>query len=392
MGTTVSTAITPFTIDIPQHQLDDLRDRLERPRFAQDLPGVGWDYGTPPAYLKELVSCWKDEYDWRVWEAKLNDYPHFTTEIDGQTIHFLHIESKEPSATPLVLLHGSPGSFLEFLEVIGPLTDPVAHGGRAEDAFHLVIPSLPGFGFSGPTRGTGWTTRRMSLAIAELMGRLGYERYGAQGGDLGAFVGPDLGKVDAEHLIGIHVNAATYGFIPWGDPDEDELATLTAVERERVQRLQQWNAEGSGYFHMLSTRPHTLAAALADSPVGQLAWIVDLFKQWTLPVEVSDEIPIDRELLLTNVMLYWLTDTAASSGRAYYENMHAGDDWDPPSAVPTGVAVFARDIAIRRYAEQANAIVHWSDFDRGGHFAALEAPDLLVQDIRDFFGNLRSRP
>lgn len=383
---TLDSRITPLTVDIPQAELDDLQNRLARARFAQDLPGVGWSYGTPTASLRELVTYWKDGYDWRAWEAKFNGYPQFMTEIDGQTMHFLHIESAEPNASPLVLLHGWPGSIVEFLQVIEPLSNPVAHGGNAEDAFHLVIPSLPGF--PGPTNDTGWDTRRTALAIAELMSRLGYDRYGAQGGDFGAFVAPELGKIDAEHVSGIHVNAATYGFMPWGELGEEELASLTDVERVHVQRLQSFSSEGNGYFQIQATRPQTVAAGLADSPVGQLAWIVDKFKEWTFTEGDSDAVPVDRDIILTDVMLYWLTNTAASSARMYYENMHS-QSWGPPSTVPTGVAVFARDVAIRRYAEQANTIVHWSDFERGGHFAALEAPDLLIEDVRAFFRTLR---
>ncbi len=381
--------ISPYTVNVPQAELDDLKGRLERTRFAQDLPGVGWTYGTPTAFLKDLVAYWKDGYDWRAWEAKLNVYPQFTTEIDGQNLYFLHIESPEPDATPLVLLHGWPGSILEFIHVIEPLTNPVAHGGRAEDAFHLVIPSLPGFGFSGPTNDTGWDTARMARAIAELVARLGYERYGVQGGDAGQFVAADLGREDAGHVIGIHLNAATYGFIPWGEPGEEELASLTEMERARIAQLKWWTDEGSGYFHIQANRPQTLAAGLADSPVGQLAWIVDLFKEWTFKGKEREELQIDRDLVLTDVMLYWLTNTAASTARNYYENMHGGA-WPAPVTVPTGVAVFAQDIAIRRYGEEAYNIVHWSEFDRGGHFAALEAPDLLVADIRAFYTMVRN--
>ncbi|MDQ3656804.1 MAG: epoxide hydrolase [Chloroflexota bacterium] len=385
-----ATTITPFTIDIPQADLDDLRNRLGRTRFAQHLPGVGWRYGTPTTFLQELVAYWKDGYDWRMWEAKLNGYPQFMTGIDGQNIHFLHVESAEPNATPLVLLHGWPGSILEFLDTIEPLTNPVAHGGKAEDAFHLVIPSLPGFGFSGPTTDTGWESNRMARAIAELMARLRYERYGVQGGDAGQFVAADLGREDADQVIGIHLNAATYGFIPWGEPGEEELASLTESERARIAQLKWWTDEGSGYFNIQANRPQTIAAGLADSPVGQLAWIVDMFKEWTFKGKERDELQIDRDLVLTNVMFYWLTNTAASTARNYFENVHSGA-WPTPVTVPTGVAVFARDIAIRRYGEEGYNIVHWSEFDRDGHFAALEAPDLLVGDIRAFFASVRNQ-
>jgi pimeloyl-ACP methyl ester carboxylesterase len=388
MAGTPEATITPYTIDVPRADLDNLRDRLRRTRFAQDLPDVDWSFGVPTAFLRDLVDYWRAGYDWRAWEARLNVYPQFTTEIDGQNIHFLHIRSIESGATPLLLLHGWPGSIVEFLHVIEPLADPVAHGGRAEDAFHLVIPSLPGFGLSGPTLSTGWDTRRVALAMAELMTRLGYDRYGAQGGDLGAFVAPDLGRIDADRVIGVHVNAATMGFIPWGEVDEADLASFTDVERGRLDRMNDFLEHRSGYFQIQAQRPQTLAAGLADSPAGQLAWIVDKFKEWAFDPAGGAVPVIDRDVILTNTMLYWLTNTAASSARMYYENMHSAN-WPTPSSVPTGVAAFAEDIAIRRYAEQGNTIVHWSDFDRGGHFAALEAPDLLIGDVRAFFGSLR---
>ncbi|HEU0165444.1 MAG TPA: epoxide hydrolase [Thermomicrobiales bacterium] len=388
MRADLETEIVPFTIDIPDEDLVDLRQRLTRARFAQGLSGVGWSYGIPEEYVRELAAYWRDDYDWRAWEAKLNVYPQFTATIDGQKIHFLHLRSAELDATPLILLHGWPGSIVEFLDVIGPLADPVAHGGEAKDAFHLVIPSLPGFGFSGPTHETGWTSTRMARALAGLMGRLGYERYGAQGGDFGAFVAPDLGRVDPEHVIGVHVNAATVGFIPWGEIDPVEFETFTDLERERLARMQNFLSDGRGYFQIQATRPQTVAYGLADSPVGQLAWIAEKFHEWSFNPEHVPGGPIDRDRLLTDVMLYWLTNTAASSARMYYEGMHSHER-PQPSPVPTGVAAFAEDIAIRRYGEQGNNIVHWSDFDRGGHFAAMEAPDLLVGDVRAFFRSLR---
>jgi pimeloyl-ACP methyl ester carboxylesterase len=335
------------------------------------------------SYLRDLAGYWAGTYDWRLHEARLNEYPQFRTEIDGAPVHFLHVRSNEPNALPLVLVHGWPGSIVEFLDVIGPLTDPRAHGGAATDAFDVVIPSLPGFGYSSPVREPGWDSHRIAGAFAELMRALGYERYGAQGGDFGAFVAPDLGRVDPDHVIGVHVNAATMGFIPFGDLPPEEEAELTDAERARIVRMQHFLSEGSGYFQIQATRPQTLTHALVDSPVGQLAWIVDKFKEWT-----HGEDAVDRDRLLTNVMLYWLTGTAGSAANLYYESMHS-KNWPTPSAVPTGVAVFAEDIAIRRYAERGNNIVHWSEYDRGGHFAALEAPDLLVDDVRTFFRPLR---
>ena len=380
--------VRPFRIDVPQEDLDDLGNRLSLTRWPDEMPGVGWDRGVPLDYLKGLAGYWKDGYDWRGWEGRLNELPQFTTEIDGQNIHFMHVRSPEPGAFPLILSHGWPGSVVEFLEVIGPLTDPRAHGGDPADAFHLVIPSLPGFGFSGPTHEPGWDSYRIAGAFAELMRRLGYERYGAQGGDFGAFVSPDVGRVDASHVAGVHVNAATVGFIPFGDVDEATLAELSDAEKVRLERLNRFMSDGNGYFQIQATRPQTLAYGLNDSPAGQLAWIVEKFKEWTFPSEDLPEAAIHRDLMLTNVMLYWLTRTGASSAHLYYESMHSGN-WPAPSEVPTGVAVFAEDVAIRRYAEQGNNIVHWSEFDRGGHFAAMEVPDLLVDDVRKFFRGLR---
>jgi pimeloyl-ACP methyl ester carboxylesterase len=382
-------SIHEFQISIPQGDLDDLAARLARTRWPASLPGAPWERGVPVGYLRELAGYWRTGFDWRAAEARLNAYPQFITEIDGQRIHFLHVRSPEPDATPLLLLHGWPGSIVEFQSVIGPLTDPRRHGADPGPAFDLVIPSLPGFGFSGPVTEPGWGSRRMARALAELMGRLGYQRYGAQGGDFGAFVAPDLGRVDPEHLIGIHVNAATMGFIPFGDIPDEEQATLSATEKERLHRMQAFQAEGNGYFQIQATRPQTLGYALTDSPAGQLAWIVEKFKEWTNSGHELPEDAIPRDVILTNVSLYWFTGTAGSAANVYYESMHSGD-WPVPSGVPTGVAVFAEDIAIRRYAERGNNIVHWTDFGTGGHFAALETPDLLVADVRAFFAALAS--
>jgi pimeloyl-ACP methyl ester carboxylesterase len=384
-----TTDIRPYTIAIPQADLDDLRDRLERTRWPDELANVGWSRGVPLSYLKELAEYWRTIYDWRAYEARLNHIPQFTTEIDGANIYFLQVRSPEPDALPLILTHGWPGSVVEFLEIIEPLTNPRAHGGDAADAFDLVVPSIPGFGFSGPPADAGWNSARVAKAWAELMRRLGYERYGAQGGDWGAFVAPELGRVDADHVVGVHVNAATIGFIPFGSVPDDELATFTAAEKQRLERLNHFLTEGNGYFQIQATRPQTLGYGLTDSPVGQLAWIVEKFKEWSYPTESLPEQSISRDLMLTDVMLYWLTKTAGSSAQAYYENMHATTWGQQPATTPTGVAVFAEDVAIRRYGERANNITHWSEFDRGGHFAAMEAPDLLVGDIRQFFRPLR---
>jgi hypothetical protein len=375
------TEIRSFRIDVDAAQLDDLRARLAHTRWPAPLPGDPWRRGVPVDHLRDLAAYWADGFDWKAAQDELNAVPQFTTGIDGQTVHFLHVRSPEPDALPLLLSHGWPGSVVEFLDVLGPLSDPRAHGGNPADAFHLVVPSIPGFGFSSPLSGAGWDVRRISVAYAELMRRLGYSRYGVQGGDYGAFIAPDLGRVDAEHVAGVHVNAASVGFIPWGPVDD--LSTLTPVERERLARRDAYLSEGNGYFQLQATRPQTLSFALADSPAGQLAWIVDHFHNWS-----HDKSAISRDRLLTNVTLYWLTNTAGSSANLYYEAMHTAT-WPTPSSVPTGVAVFAEDIAIRRYAEETNTITHWTDFATGGHFAALETPDLLVADVRTFFRTVR---
>ena len=378
--------IRPFRVDIPLTDLDDLQERLARTRWPDELPGVGWSRGVALSYLKDLVEYWRTGYDWRVHEAKLNDYPQFTTTIDGQNVHFLHVRSPEPDATPLMLIHGWPGSVVEFLEVIGPLTDPRAHGGDPAGAFHLVIPSLPGHGFSTPLSAPGWTHGRMAKALTELMGRLGYERYGIQGGDAGAFIAPEMGRLGPDHVIGVHLNALVT--FPSGDPAE--MAGLTEAEQERLAHHRHFRNEMMGYAQIQGTRPQTLAYSLTDSPAGQFAWIVEKFKEWTDPAAKLPEDAIDRDLLLTNISIYWLTRTAGSSANRYYESAHDPSAWAPKErgTVPTGVAVFPGDVAIRRFAERTNNVVHWSEFDRGGHFAAMEVPDLFIGDVRRFFREL----
>jgi pimeloyl-ACP methyl ester carboxylesterase len=383
------TEIKPFRIAIPQADLDDLRDRLARTRWAAPVPGEPWTRGVPLDYLKDLAAYWRDAYDWRKQETALNEWPQFTTTIDGANVHFLHVRSPEPDALPLVLTHGWPGSVVEFLDMIGPLTDPASHGGDPADAFHVVIPSLPGFGFSGPTTEPGWNTERITRAWAGLMRRLGYDRYGAQGGDMGAVVSPELGRIDTDHVIGVHVNAASFGFMPFGPVDEADLARFTDLDRAKLERIAWFRTEEFGYNVLQSTRPQTIAYPLTDSPVGQLAWIVEKIRSWTNPALDRPEDAIDRDRILTDVMLYWLTGTAGSAANLYYENMHSGWASSTKSPVPTGVANFAGDPAIRVMAEKSNTIVHWSEFDRGGHFAALEAPDLLTADVREFFRRFR---
>lgn len=370
--------IRPFRIDVPQEQLDDLRARLAAARWPAQTPGAGWERGVPADYLKDLAAYWADGFDWRAREAELNKLPQFITTIDGQDIHFIHVRSRHENATPLMLVHGWPGSVAEFIKVIEPLTDPA----DPADAFHLVIPSIPGFGYSSPLNESGWNTGRIASAFAELMTRLGYERYGVQGGDMGAFVAPEVGRVAGGKVIGVHVNAATYGFIPFGDVPESDLATFSDFEKGSLARLQNFHSDGNGYFQIMATRPQTVAFGLNDSPVGLLAWVGEKFKAWA-----QDE--IDRDHVLTNVMLYWVTGTIGSSANLYWENMNAQGWHQDRATTPTGVAVFAEDVAIRRYAEYGNNITHWSEFTRGGHFAAMEAPDLLTRDIQEFFRTVR---
>ncbi|MEU9896206.1 epoxide hydrolase family protein [Streptomyces phaeochromogenes] len=387
--------IRPFVLDIPQSDLDDLNARLDLTRWPDELPGVGWEYGVPRDYLKELVRYWRHTYDWRAAEVRLNEWPQFTTTIDGTNVHFAHIRSPEPDATPLIITHGWPGSIVEFLDVVGPLTDPRAHGGDPADAFHVVLPSIPGFGLSGPTRDAGWELRRVGAAFAELMDRLGYRRFGAQGGDWGAGISRELGRAFPDRVIGVHLNLLP-GAHASAEPTPEELAALSPREREKTfaswRRNEEWTRERLGYATVQMTRPQTLSYGLTDSPVGQLAWIVEKFKEWT----DSDDRPedaVDRDQLITNVMLYWLTGTAGSSARIYYERAHAAGWGEPvqPSTAPTALAVFPRDnfVPLRHIADRTENIVRWTEFDRGGHFAAMEEPDLLVGDVRAFFHELR---
>ncbi|WP_030325796.1 epoxide hydrolase family protein [Streptomyces sp. NRRL B-3229] len=396
---TSTDSITPFRVDIPQHDLDDLHARLDRTRWPDDLSATGWAYGVPAAYLRELTHHWRHSYDWRAAEAGLNAWPQFTTVIDGTTVHFAHVRSPEPDAAPLILTHGWPGSIVEFLDVVGPLTDPAAHGGDPADAFHVVVPSIPGFGLSGPPADTGWEAGRIAGAWAELMTRLGYERFGAQGGDWGAAISRELGRAHPGRVVGVHLNLLP-GAQATREPTEEELAALEPGERQRTleswRRWRDWSSEGTGYAVLNSTKPQTLGYALTDSPVGQLAWIVEKFQAWTDSAELPEE-AVDRDRLLTNVMLYWLTGTAASAARIYYERAHAGGDRaarpTAPSTAPTALALFPSElhIPLRHRAERTENIVRWTELDRGGHFAAMEEPDLLVDDIRAFFRQLREK-
>jgi len=379
--------IKPFRIDIPQSTLDDLATRLQNSRLPAALPGDDWDTGVPVSWLAELVDYWRSGYDWRKAEAELNAYPQFTTTIDGQQIHFLHVKSPEPDALPLVLTHGWPGSIVEFLDIIGPLTDPVAYGGDAADAFHLVIPSLPGFGFSGPVSKSGWTRAQIGRTWADLMARLGYERYGVQGGDIGGAVSPEVARAAKDKVVGVHTNGGPN--LPPYPLDDEEFKSLTPLEQDRIGRIATFMRAEFGYIAIQSTRPQALAYGLTDSPVGQLAWIMDKFRAWTYPMETLPEEIIGKDRLLTNVMLYWLTGTAGSAAYVGYAQEQAWGATRENSGVPTAALVLAHDVAIRRYSEVENTITRWTDVDHGGHFAALEVPELLISDVREFFRTLR---
>jgi pimeloyl-ACP methyl ester carboxylesterase len=379
--------IRPFRVEVSDEALDDLRNRLAGTRWPSEVPGAGWSRGVPLGYLKELAGYWRDGFDWRKQEAELNQVPQFTTVIDGQTIHFLHVRSPEPGALPLIVSHGYPGSVVEFLDLLGPLSDPRAHGGDPADAFHLVIPSLPGFGFSTPMTEPGWAMARTTRAWAELMARLGYDRYGAQGGDIGAGITGMLAGVDPGHLAGIHLNSdpLAVGAVALPPAEQADAAAVTDAHRATLARMRQFQADGLGYLHLQTTRPQTIAYALNDSPVAQLAWIAEKFREWTDPAAELPEDAVDRDRLLTNVSLYWFTGSGASAAQFLYEAAHA-HEWPGPSEVPQGWAVFAAtDDLVRRLIDPEEKLAHWSEFDRGGHFAAMETPDLLVDDVRAFF-------
>ena len=366
--------IRPFTIAIPQDALEDLRHRLANTRFPVPAPNDSWDYGTPVAYLQKMVAAWQ-QFDWRKQEARMNAVPNFVTDIDGQTVHFVHVRSTESKATPLLLAHTYPGSFSEFLDMIGPLTDPVAHGGRPEDAFDVVIPSTPGYGFSTPLVGEGWTMAGVAQTYDTLMRRLGYESYGTHGSDGGAMISRELAVLDPHGFLGAHV-LQLFSF-PSGEPSEFER--FGPKEYAALEFLG-WFQSVGGYNQMNGTRPQTIAAALSDSPVGQLAYN-ELFENFGNGTSLVTE-----EQVLTQVSLYWLTNTSATAARYHYSESHSGAK-PMVSQGRVGVAVFAHDFqTIRPLAERDNAnIVHWSEFDRGGHYAALEVPEIVVGDLRTFF-------
>jgi epoxide hydrolase len=376
---TADSEIRPFRVEIPRQRLDDLHDRLSRTRWAAEVPGPNpEEYGVSLAWVRELAEYWKDGFDWRAYEARLNSYPQFVTEVDGQDIHFLHVKSAEPDAVPLILTHGWPGSVFEFLDLIGPLTDPRAHGMAPSIAFDLVIPSLPGFAFSAPLQDRGWSTRRTAAAWATLMRRLGYRRYGAAGNDAGSMISPEIGRRDPEHVIAVHVTQV-FSF-PSGDPSE--FAGMSAEDAAAMQKLQWFMDRKIAFNQLQSQQPQTLAHALADSPVGLLGWNTQLMT----PDAMGDK-RLDPDFILANVALYWFTNTGGSSVRFYYEDAH-GPRSAEPTTVPLGVAGFAGDFSgVRRFAERDHKnLVQWTLHpEPGGHYAAHLEPDVLAADIRGFY-------
>ena len=383
--------IVPFKIRVPDDVLRDVRERLARTRFPDAIEESGWSYGTDLGYLKALVAYWRDTFDWRAQERRLNQFDQFKTNIDGLDVHFIHQRSAQSNAMPLVLLHGWPGSFVEFTKIIGPLTDPVAHGGRAEDAFHVVALSLPGFGFSDKPREPGFNPERMAAVASKLMARLGYTRYGAQGGDWGAILGRFIALDDASHVAGLHLNFCIAGAPPPGVSDPN--AGVPAAELDRMRARDAYMASERGYSQIQSTKPQTLGYALNDSPAGLAAWIVEKFRAWC-DCDGDIEKKFTKDELLTNVMIYWATATATSSARIYYESRVAGSVAGQNTArvqVPTACALFPKEISVppRRWVEARYNLTRWTEMPRGGHFAALEEPGLLVEDVRAFFRDLR---
>jgi epoxide hydrolase len=380
---TTSALVRPFTVSIPDSEIDNVKQRLARTRWPDPETVGDWSQGVRVEHARSLAGYWERDYDWRRLESRFNHFPQFLTEIDGLDIHFIHVKSTNPGAMPLILTHGWPGSSVDFLKLIGPLTDPVSFGGDAADSFDVVVPSLPGFGFSGKPTQTGWTVARIASAWAELMKRLGYTRWAAQGGDWGSVVTTALGDTRPEGLVGIHLNTQ-YAF-PEKIPD-----TLSPDERYAVDSLARYAGELGGSNHLQGTKPETVGFALADSPAGQAAWIYDKYQSKTDNSGLAED-AISRDEILDQISLFWLTDSAASSARIYWENRtvtFAG----PKLTLPVAVTVFPKDIPRlpRSWIEDTYSnLIHYAEAARGGHFAALEQPEILVSEIRTGLRTLR---
>lgn len=383
----------PFTIAVGDDVLDDLRQRLDRVRWAEDFANPNWEYGTNGDYLKKLVEYWRSGYDWRRHERDMNAFPHFLTEIDGMRIHYMHIKGKGPKPMPLLLNHGWPWTFWDFQKLIGPLTDPAAHGGVAEDAFDLVIPSLPGYGYSTPLTRPGINFSATADLWVKLMQRLGYPRFATQGGDWGAIVSAQLGHKYANRLYGVHIHLMTpLDIFTGGAVSPDDYAES---ERAWLQKNQGFFQGEAGYYALQTTKPQTIAFALNDSPVGLCSWLLEKRRTWS-DCQGDVEARFSKDDLLTSVMLYWVTQSFGTSARYYYEAAH--QPWRPSHnrmpvvEAPTGVAVFHHEVMLqpRRWAERYYNLQRWTECERGGHFAAMEEPRVLVGELREFFRPLRA--
>ncbi|MCA2214692.1 epoxide hydrolase family protein [Jidongwangia harbinensis] len=369
-----------FRIAVPEPELADLHARLDRTRWPEQLPGDGWQRGVPVDWLRELAGYWRTGYDWRAQEQRLNGFPQFRTEIDGIDLHFLHVRSPEPGALPLILTHGWPNSIVEFTDLIGPLTDPRRFGGDPAHAFHVVAPSVPGFGFSGRPRRTGFGVGQVGRMWAELMTRLGYHRYGTQGGDLGAYVAPEVARIAPDRVVGVHVNGGL------GFPTDEDVAALGEADRAEYETTMQWAGTGVDHHGLLRAAPQTFGYGWHDSPVAQLAWLMQKFNEFAITVAQPEQ-AIDRDLLLTNATVYWLTGTSGSSSWPMYDT--TAFTWPrSQKAVPSGV-YSGGPALFRRLAERDNTIVHWPEGNPGGHFVAMEEPLALAADLRAFFAPLR---
>ncbi len=377
--------IHPFIFAAPEHTLTDLKNRLAATRWPERETPNDWSQGVPLAYLQEICAYWREEYDWRRCETRLNYWPQFLTTLQGLAIQFMHVRSPVPNALPQVITHGWPGSVVEFLKVVGPLTDPAAHGGDPRDAFHLVCPTLPGFGFSGKPTATGWNIQRIGQAWGELMARLGYARYVAQGGDWGSMVTHSMALTETAHCAGIHVN------MPLVTPTADSRSNLTAFEQAAIAGGKHYWEWDSGYSKQQSTRPQTLGYGLVDSPSGQAAWILEKFWAWT-DCNGYPENALSRDELLDNIMFYWLPAAAASSARLYWESFGRMASPQEPIHLPVGVSIYPHEIfrPSRRWAEaRYTNLTHYNVLDKGGHFAAFEQPEIFVDEVRSAFRALR---
>jgi len=376
-------AITPFKVDIPQTQLDDLKARLANTRWPNPEPVDDWSQGAPLGAVQSLCKYWEQSYDWRRCESELNKYPQFTTEIDGLDIHFLHIRSPHENAMPMIMTHGWPGSILEFIRVIEPLTNPTAHGGSADDAFHLVIPSLPGYGFSGKPTCTGWGLERIAKAWISLMERLEYSKYVAQGGDWGSGVTSAIGYIHPAECLAIHVNMAL------AQPSEEDMASLTERDQKALADLKYYFDSDAGYAIIQKTRPQSLGYGLADSPAAQAAWIYEKFHRWTdNNGRPEDALTIDQ--MLDDISIYWLSNSGASSARLYWESFDS--IFAKPMTIPCGISIFPKELfrPARKWAECLyQNLIHWNELDKGGHFAAFEQPELFVNEVRSCFSKIR---